>query len=262
MSEKEKGINEEKESLEESGLKGKFKTFKNSKYYNSSKYVVVAVVGLGIGGLLGNNIATGDYNKLVDDYNNLAKKYEEQKSDLSKKTSELSEANKKVKDAEPWFKMGEEEQRKVEEENARIEAERKAKEEAEQKAKEEEELRKQQEAEEAKKKEEQQGYNTGITYNQLARDEHEYWYKKVTFKGKVLQVQEGSEENVIRLAVDGNYDNVLLVRHLKPRVGDRILENDWITVRGLFNGLASYTSVMGAEITLPEVLCEDNNIDR
>ncbi len=269
MSEKEKGINEEKEDLVEQGIKGKFKIFKRNKYYNSSKYVVVAVVGLAIGGLLGNNFATNDYNKLVDDYNNLAKKYEEQKvevgnlsSDLDKKNQELSDANAKIKDAEPWFKMGEEEQKKIEEENARIEAEKKAKEEAEQKAREEEEARKQKEAEEAKKKEEQQGYNTGITYNQLARDEHEYWYKKVTFKGKVLQVQEGSDENVIRLAVDGNYDNVLLVRHLKPRVGDRILENDWITVRGIFNGLASYTSVMGAEITLPEVLCEDNNIDR
>ncbi|MGL4912863.1 MAG: toxin regulator [Romboutsia sp.] len=178
------------------------------------------------------------------------------------KEKEVETLNKKVIEAKPWFEMNSEEQRKIEEENARIEEEAKAQKEAEQKAKEEDEAQKQREEEEAKKKEEQQGYNTGITYKQLARDEQEYWYKKVTFKGKVLQVQEGSEENVIRLAVDGNYDNILLVRHIKPRVGDRILENDWITVRGIFNGLESYTSVMGAEITLPTVLCDDKNIDR
>lgn len=261
-------------------LKEKFELLKQTKYYNTLKYIVIGIVCICIGWIIANNSSTKDYNKLVDDYNELAKNYEENKvevstlnAELESKNSQLSEANEKVKNAEPWFKMSEEEQRKIEEENARIEAERKAKEEAERKAKEEEEARKQKEAEEeaarkqkeeeeAARKEEQQGYNTGITYDQLARDEQNYWFKKVTFKGKVLQVQEGTDENVIRLAVDGNYDKVLLVRHLNPRVGDRILDKDWITVRGIFNGLESYTSVLGAQITLPTVLCDDDNIDR
>lgn len=250
-------------------LKDKFAIFKKTKYYNPSKYLLTGIVCICIGWIIANNSSTKDYNKLVDDYNELAKNYEENKvevstlnAELESKNNELSQANEKVKDAEPWFKMSEEEQRKIEEENARIEAERKAKEEAERKAKEEEEARRQKEEEEAAKKKEQQGYNTGITYDQLARDEQKYWFEKVTFKGKVLQVQEGIDENVIRLAVDGNYDKVLLVRHLSPRVGDRILDKDWITVRGIFNGLESYTSVLGAQITLPTVLCEDSNIDR
>ncbi len=91
-----------------------------------------------------------------------------------------------MSDAEPWFKMKDDEKKAIEAENQR-------------------------KAEEAKKaEEEKKGYDTGITYDQLARTSDDYKYKKVKFKGKVIQVIEDGDEVQIRFAVSGNYDKVVL----------------------------------------------------
>lgn len=105
-----------------------------------------------------------------------------------------------------------------------------------------------------KAEQEAKGYETGITYDQLARNPDEYDGKKIKFNGKVLQVIEGSEYTEIRLAVAGNYDTILycsIPKTSKP--SSRILENDMITVSGLSNKLYTYTSTFGGEITIPEV---------
>lgn len=105
-----------------------------------------------------------------------------------------------------------------------------------------------------KAEQEEKGYETGITYDQLARNPDEYDGEKVKFSGKVLQVMESSEYTEIRLAVDGNYDTILycsIPKTSKP--SSRILENDMITVSGLSNKLYTYTSTFGGEITIPEV---------
>ena len=46
-----------------------------------------------------------------------------------------------------------------------------------------------------KEKREKQGYDTGITFKQLARTPDDYVGEKVKFKGKVLQVIEGSSKS-------------------------------------------------------------------
>ena len=137
--------------------------------------------------------------------------------------------------------MKEDEQKAIEEENARkAEEERKAAE-----AKKEEERK----AAEAKEK---QGYNTGITYKQLARTPDDYVGEKVKFKGKVVQVMEGDGETQIRLAVDGNYDNIIYGAYNSSIV----LEDDYITIMGVSGGLLTYTSTMGGDITIPSVLVQ------
>ena len=66
------------------------------------------------------------------------------------------------------------------------------------------------EAEEAAKKEaeEKLGYQTGITYDQLARTPDNYKNKKIKFTGEVLQIVESSNAVQMRLAVDSNYNNI------------------------------------------------------
>ena len=73
-------------------------------------------------------------------------------------------------------------------------------------------------------------YNTGITYEQLARTPDDYKGKNITLTGEVIQVVEGDDETDLRVAVDGNYDNVIMVGY-DPDImnGSRILENDKIT---------------------------------
>ncbi|MCE0593147.1 glycosylating toxin anti-sigma factor TcdC, partial [Clostridioides difficile] len=116
-------------------------------------------------------------------------------------------------------------------------------------------------AEEQRKKEEEEkkGYDTGITYDQLARTPDDYKYKKVKFEGKVIQVIEDGDEVQIRLAVSGNYDKVVLCSYKKSITPSRVLEDDYITIRGISAGTITYESTMGGNITIPGIAVEKIN---
>lgn len=103
-------------------------------------------------------------------------------------------------------------------------------------------------AEEAKAK---QGYDTGITYDQLARNPDSYVGSKVKFRGKVIQTLEGSGVVNVRIAVNSDYDNIIFGVYDADMVQTRILEDDVVTVYGTSTGLYSYTSTMNATITIP-----------
>ena len=104
--------------------------------------------------------------------------------------------------------------------------------------------------------EEAAGYETGITYDQLARTPDEFKGKKVKFYGKVIQVMESNDSVQIRLAVDEDYDTILLGEYDPKIVSSRVLENDLVTVYGLSAGVITYKSTMGGNITIPGVLIE------
>lgn len=95
-------------------------------------------------------------------------------------------------------------------------------------------------------------YKTGVTFDQIARTPDDYEGKKIEFTGKVLQVTEDDDYTEIRLAVDGDYDNVILV-DVDPDImnGSRILEDDLVTVSGVSDGTTTYESTSGANITVP-----------
>ncbi len=112
------------------------------------------------------------------------------------------------------------------------------------------------EAKRQAEKKEKQGYNTGITYNQLARTPDDYEGEKVKFSGEVVQVIEGSSSVQIRLAVNDDYDTILLGEYDSDIVSSRILEDDHITIYGTSIGTISYESTMGATITIPGVQIE------
>ncbi|WP_125704904.1 hypothetical protein [Lacticaseibacillus daqingensis] len=105
----------------------------------------------------------------------------------------------------------------------------------------------------AKAEEERKGYETGTTYDQLARTPDSYIFKKVKFSGKVIQIIEGDDSVQARLAVGGNYDQVILCEWKDTAVSSRVLEDDQITVFGTSAGLLTYKSTMGGKITIPSV---------
>ena len=156
-------------------------------------------------------------------------------------------------EAAPFFKLKDEERIQKEKEAQAAEekrlAEEKAKQEAEEKAQAAEAEKERKEAE-AKEK---QGYNTGITYNQLARTPDDFFADKVKFRGKVIQVIEGVDEIQIRLAVGSNYDTILLGSYKPDIVSSRVLEDDVITIYGESIGLITYQSTRGASISIPGV---------
>ncbi|MGX7042915.1 hypothetical protein [Leuconostoc holzapfelii] len=95
-------------------------------------------------------------------------------------------------------------------------------------------------------------YKTGITYDQVARTPNDFKGKKIQFTGKVLQVMEDGDSVQLRLAVDGNYDDVILVNIDNDLLhGSRILEDDLVTASGESIGTVSYDSIMSGKITIP-----------
>ena len=108
-------------------------------------------------------------------------------------------------------------------------------------------------------KEEKIAYDTGITYDQLARNPDTYMGKKVKFSGKVIQVMEGDTETQLRIAVNGNYDNVMLAGFNPSIIKSRILENDQVNFKGKSVGVITYESTMGGNITIPGVFVDSFN---
>lgn len=187
----------------------------------------------------------------VKKYNELQTESEELKAQYSKLEEETNAYKEKMKPYEEMtMAQAEAEKLKAEQEAEKIKEEEAAKKAAEEQAKKEAEEKAKAEAE----AEERKGYETGITYDQLARNPDDYVGKKVKFKGKVLQTMEGEYIAALRFAVNSDYDKVLYLTYSPSAVSSRILEDDIITIYGESSGLYSYTSTMGATITIPEVL--------
>lgn len=110
-----------------------------------------------------------------------------------------------------------------------------------------------QEEKDRKAAEKAKGYETGITYSQLARTPDDYKNKKVKFSGKVIQVIEEYGYINIRLAVNSDYDQIILGEYYSDIVKSRVLEDDIITIYGTSDGLYTYQSTMGGKITIPSI---------
>lgn len=83
---------------------------------------------------------------------------------------------------------------------------------------------------------------------------------KVKLKGKVVQVSEGIYTNGLRVNITkdeyGWYEDTIYVTYVQEEGADKILEDDIITIWGTAEGEYSYTSIMGASITVPYVSAE------
>ncbi|PID05890.1 MULTISPECIES: toxin regulator [unclassified Sporosarcina] len=226
------------------------------------KFVLTALIALIIGAMIGPS---------QDQLDSANASVKELKKELSVKTGneenlgkENKELQAKVDEAAPFFKLKEEERKQQVAEAKAAEEKRLAKEKAKQvaeaKAAEEKRLaeEKAKQVAEAKEKAEaeakaKQGYNTGITYNQLARTPDEFLLEKVKFRGKVIQVIEDDGETQIRLAINDNYDTIVLAIFDSSIVSSRVLEDDWITIYGISKGLITYESTMGGSISIPGI---------
>ena len=158
----------------------------------------------------------------------------------------------------------EKERKEKEEEKKEAEKKRKEKEEAEkaQREKEEAERKKKEEAEKAQReKEEKEKYNTGITRNDIARDKDGLMGEYVKFSGKVVQVMQGDDYNQYRFAVNDDYDQMILIEMASDLIDSNILEDDYITIEGMSFGNYTYTTVLGAEQTIPAVIVDNVYLD-
>jgi len=214
--------------------------------------MMVLVCGCG-----GSGITQEEYNGVVAEKEAAEKELASVKAELEKTNSDLDAITKEYNSYKESMKPFEEmTAAQAEAEKARAEQEKKKieEEEAEKKAKAEEEAaRKEEEEKAAREAEEAKGYETGITYDNLARIPDDYEDKKVKFYGKVIQILEENGQVQIRLAVNDDYDTILLGGYDSSIVSSRVLEDDEITIYGTSMGLISYQSTMGGTITIPAV---------
>lgn len=219
---------------------------KNQWYKNKRNLIDIILVTLLIFTFLYSIGISDKYNKLSSSEESIILERDKLKEKLNEKeelANKLNEENedlkKKIDLAKPWFEMEEKERKEKE---AKLKSEKEAKE---------------KKLTEEKEKQEKQGYNTGITYEQLARTPDKLMGRAVKFHGKVIQIIEGDTEVQMRLAVNDDYDKILYCAISKDNLkGTRILENDKITIYGVSTGLITYDSTMGGKISIPGVLIE------
>lgn len=95
-----------------------------------------------------------------------------------------------------------------------------------------------------------------VSYTDIARNPEDFLGKMIVFSGKVLQVIENSEEIKLRVATEGGYDDVVLAAYSPDLLDFRVLEDDQVTLYGMCLGLYTYTSTLGAEISIPALYCD------
>ncbi len=94
-------------------------------------------------------------------------------------------------------------------------------------------------------------------YEALARTPDDFTDKKVYVGGKVLQVSESKDGVMLRVATDYSYDGVVMVAAPTAALGDtRILEDDLVDCYGTSTGIYTYTSVLGASVSVPSIYAD------
>lgn len=204
-----------------------------TKFFKTRKFVgiIVGIIAFIIGFLMGVSGNSQDPN--------LNTKLTQANSQIQKLKDENNTLQQKVKEAAPYFALQKDKQEE-------IAKEAKAKAAAQEKA-----------AKEKAEKKAEEGYKTGVTYSELARTPDKYTDSKVEFSGQVIQVinsDDGSTQ--LRLAVNDNYDDVILVQYSNDIISERVLENDEITVMGESEGLITYQSTLGGNITIPSMIAD------
>ena len=195
--------------------------------------------------------------KLTEEIKNLKTKIENSRKEYQAYKKKM-EPYEELEIAEAESRKAEADKRAKEE---KAEAERVAKEEKEKKAAAEKAAAEKKAAEKAaaekeKEEKEAQGYETGITFDQLARTPDDYTGEKIKFSGKVVQVIEGTGEIQLRFAVNDAYDQMIYLSYFSYIVDQRVLEDDFFTVYGVSLGTISYESTFGATITIPAALID------
>ena len=229
---------------------------------------------IGIGVLITSTVTvtTGEYNTMKKELTQKISNREEDLRKFHKENNKLRieniELNKQVEIAQPYLELDDNEKEivdiKIDEVNKATEeqlAQEKAQKEAEEAAKkqaEEEAKRKAEEEEKARKEEEERQkaeaeahkYETGLTWEQIAREGKNGTLGQ--FEGKIVQVINGNYGYTqYRIAINGDYDTIMLVEVASYELQETLLEDDYVYFKGKSMGTVSYESVLGTKITIP-----------
>ncbi|MBE5803821.1 MAG: hypothetical protein E7316_04845 [Clostridiales bacterium] len=98
-------------------------------------------------------------------------------------------------------------------------------------------------------------------YGDYARNASRHQDEPITCTGSVVQVTQGEDYSIMRLAVDGDSDQILYTVYDAEAQEIRVLENDKVTIRGVSSGLHTYTSALGGEISVPSCMASSVKVN-
>ena len=217
------------------------------------KFVVCGIICLFLGGRIGSagKISSEEYKDLNSKYNHQVDyntNLESEKETIEKELADLKEKTKS------YIELNETEKGIVDTKIQEVKQATKEEAEAEQKRIAEEQAKKEAE-EQAKREAEAHKYETGLTWEQIAREG-----KKGTlgqFEGKIIQVMNGDGFTQYRVTINGDYDQVMLIEVKNGVAKETLLEDDYVYFKGESLGTITYTTVMGAEMTIPAFECHE-----
>lgn len=97
-------------------------------------------------------------------------------------------------------------------------------------------------------------YTSAPDYEELARYPDSYKNGLYKFYGKVLQVSEGIFNTAIRLELHDDINQVIYCEVPNDLTESRrILEDDYVTMYGVYKGTTTYKTVLGARMTVPKI---------
>ena len=96
-------------------------------------------------------------------------------------------------------------------------------------------------------------FRSDVSYDEIARHPNDYDGELLTFSGEVAQVIEGDGTTELRIAVDGDYDDIIYGIYDNRILDSRLLEDDTIQFYGASCGIISYQSTLGATISIPSI---------
>ena len=109
-----------------------------------------------------------------------------------------------------------------------------------------------------------EGNYKDISYSALSRNPDDYKTECIHFKGEVIQVLEDFDTKQAQLRVNTKlsdysyiensyYDDTIYVYVYNYDKNNRILEDDIIDIYGISEGILTYESIMGANISIPSM---------
>ena len=100
-------------------------------------------------------------------------------------------------------------------------------------------------------------YDPNVDYNAWNHDQLDM-YKTIQITGEVVQNTPGKDGQYLRVALNGDYDSMVLVGIPNSYYKKNILaENDNVTINGVAMGVTTYESTMGGEITIPMMMADN-----
>lgn len=94
-------------------------------------------------------------------------------------------------------------------------------------------------------------YATDITYEDVARNPDSYTEEPISMSGTIIQIMQGDVINQARVAINDDYNQIVLIEYYPGILEQNLLEDDYITFYGTFFGPHTYETVLGAQETIP-----------